>query len=158
MFNFSITTLEVYPLSDLETLLLKDNITQDNILRLPELFLEEQRNSPNETPLRHEFVNLSITPTDKPTTPLNDRPRKRKPTIPSKQLFKKQRKREEATSYYSFTKNPQFQFNLSYKLKESINQWRIVFWDPKRQDFTRKNPSLNFQRISVPLRSISAFY
>ena len=64
----------------------------------------------------------------------------------------------ESTSYYSFTKNPQFQFNLTYKLKESINQWRIVIWDPKRQEFTLENPSLNFQRISVPLRSISAFY
>ena len=92
-------TQEDYPLSDLETLLLKDNITEDDILQLPELFPEEQRNSPNETPLTHEFENLSITPTDKPTNPLNDRPRKRKPTIPSRQLFKKQRKSEEATSY-----------------------------------------------------------
>ena len=158
MFNFSIMTQEDYPLSDLETLLLKDNITEDDILQLPELFPEEQRNSPEEAPLTHEFENLSITPTDIPTTPLNDRPRKRKPTIPSRQLFKKQRKSEEATSYYSFTKNPQFQFNLTYKLKESNNQWRIVFWDPKRQEFTLENPSLNFQRISVPLRSISAFY
>ena len=83
-------TEEDYPLSDLETLLLKNNITEDDILQLPELFLEEQRNSPNETPLTHEFENLSITPTDKPTTPLNDRPRKRNPTIPSRQLSKKQ--------------------------------------------------------------------
>ena len=133
-------TQENYPLSDLETRLLKDKITEDDILQLPELFLEEQRNSPNETPPMHEFENLSITPTDKPTTPLNDSPRKRKPTIPSRQLFKKQRKCEEATSYYSFTKNPQFQFNLTYKLKEGINQSRIVFWDPKRQEFTLKNP------------------
>ena len=151
-------TQEDYPLSDLETLLLKDNITEDDILQIPELFPERQRNSPNETPLTHEFENLSITPTDKLTTLLNDRPRKRQPTIPSRQLFKKQRKSEEATSYYSFTKNPQFQFNLIYKLKESNNQWRIVFRDPKRQEFTLENPSLNFQRISVSLRSISAFY
>ena len=103
-------TQEDYPLSDLKTLLLKDNITEDDILQLPELIPEELRNS-------HDFKNLSITPTDKPTTPLNDRPRKRKPTIPSRQLFKKQRKSEEATSYYSFTKNLQFQFNLTYKKK-----------------------------------------
>ena len=115
-------TQEDDTLSDLETLLLKDNITEDDILQLPKLFPEEQRNPTNETPLTHEFENLSITPTDKPTTPLNDRPRKRKPTIPSRQLFKKQRKSEEATSYYSFTKNPHFQFNLTYTLKESINQ------------------------------------
>ena len=82
MFNFSIITQEDYPLSNPETLLLKDNITEDDILQIPELFPEEQRNSTNETPLTHEFDNLSITPTDKPTTPLNDRPRKRKPTIP----------------------------------------------------------------------------
>ena len=129
-------TQKDYPLFDLETLLLKDNITEEDILQISELFPEEQRNSPNETPLTHEFENLSITPTDKPTTPLNDRPRKRKTSILSRQLFKKQRKSEEATSYYSFTKNPQFQFNLTYKIKESINQWRIVFWDPKRQKFT----------------------
>ena len=135
-----------------------DNITEYDILQIPELFPEEQRNFPTGTPLTHEFENLSITPTDKSTTPLNDRPRKRKPTIPSRQLFKKQRKIEEATSFYSFTKNPQFQFILTYKLKESINQWRIVFWDPKRQEFTPEDRSLNFQRRSVPLRSISAFY
>ena len=158
MFNFSIMTQEDYPPSDLKTLLLKDNITEDDILQISELFPEEQRNSPNETLLTHEFENLSITPTNKPTTPLNDRPRKRKPTIPSRQLFKKQRESEEDTSYYSISKNPLFQFNLIYKLKEKTNKWRIVFWDPKRQEFTLENPSLNFQRISVPLRSISAFY
>ena len=86
-------TQKEYPFSDLEPLLLKDNITEDDILQLPELFPEEQRNPPNETPLTQEFENLSITTTDKPTTPLNDRPRKRKPTIPSRQLFTKQKKR-----------------------------------------------------------------
>ena len=69
-------TQEDYPLSDPETLLLKDNTTEDDIFQLPEIFPEEQRNSPNETPLTHEFENLSITPTDKPTTTLNDRRRK----------------------------------------------------------------------------------
>ena len=85
-------TQEDYPLSDLEPLLLKDKITEEDILLLPELFPEEQRNSPNKNPLTHEFENLSITHTDKPTIPLNDRPKKRNPTIPSRQLFKKQRK------------------------------------------------------------------
>ena len=77
---------------------------------------------------------------------------------PEDSYSRNKEKSEEATSYYSFTKNSQFQFNLTYKLKGSINQWRIVFWDPKRQESTLENPSLNFQRISVPLRSISAFY
>ena len=85
-------TQEDYPLSDLETLLLKDNITEDDILQLPELFPEEQRNSTNEIPLTHEFENLSITPTDKPTIPLNDRPRKRKPTIPRDNYSKNREK------------------------------------------------------------------
>ena len=47
-------TQEDYPLSDLETLLLKNNITEDDILQIPELFPGEQRNFPNETPLTHE--------------------------------------------------------------------------------------------------------
>ena len=51
------------------------------------------------------------------------------------------------------SRNTLFQFNLSYKIKENINQQRIVFWDPKRQKVTLKNPSLNFQRITVPHRS-----
>ena len=151
-------TQEDYPLSDLDSLLSKDTITEDDLILLPELSLEEPKTPSNQTSITHELENLSITPTDKPTIALNDRPRKRKSTIPSRQLFQKQRKSEEATSNYSFTNNPQFQFNLTYKIKENINQWRIVFWDPKRQEFTLENPSLNFQRISVPLRSISAFY
>ena len=158
MFNFSVRTQEDYPFSDLDFLLSKDNITEDDLLQLPEVPLEETNTPSNHTSITHEFENLSLTPTDKPTIALNIRPRKRKSTTPSRQLFHKQKKSEEATSYYSFTKNPQFQFNLTYKLKESINQWRIVFWDPKRQEFSLENPSLNFQRISVPLRSTSAFY
>ena len=158
MFSFSIMTQEDYPFSDLDSLLSKDNITEDDLLQFPEVPLEEPNTPSNHTSITHELENLSLTPTDKPTIALNTRPRKRKSTTPSRQLFHKQKKSEEATSYYSFTKNPQFQFNLTYKIKESINQWRIVFWDPKRQEFTLENPSLNFQRISVPLRSISAFY
>ena len=92
-----------------------------------------------------------------PKTFCHIRPRKRKSIIPSRQLFHKQKKSEEATSKYTATQNPQFQFNLTYKIKENINQWRIVFWDSKRQEFTLENPSLNYQRLSVPLRSISAF-
>ena len=149
---------EDYSFSDLDSLLSKDSITEDDLLQLPKLSPEEPKTPYNQTSITHELENLSITPTDKPTIALNDRPRKRKSTMPSRQLFQKQRKSEEATSNYSFTNNPQFQFNLTYKIKENINQWRIVFWDPKRQEFTLENPSLNFQRISVPLRSISAFY
>ena len=49
---------------------------------------------------------------------MNDRPKKRKASAPSREFFRKQRKSEEATLDYNFTKNPQFQFNLTYKIKE----------------------------------------
>ena len=143
--------------SDLDFLLSKDNITEDDLLQLPELLPEEPRTPSSQTSITHELENLFITPTDKPTIALNVKPRKRRSTTPSLQLFSKQKKNEEATSKYTTTQNPQFQFNLTYKLKENINQWRIVFWDPKREEFTLESPSLNYQRLSVPLRSISAF-
>ena len=144
--------------SDLDSLLSKDSITEDDLLQLPEPFPKEPKTPSNQISISHELENLPITPTDKPTITLNDRPRKRKPTAPSRQVFRKQKKSEDATPDFSFTKNPQFQFNLTYKIKENMNRWRIVNLDPKRQEFTLENPSHNFQRISVPLRSISAFY
>ena len=148
---------EGYPFSDLDFLLSKDNFKEDDLLQLPELLPEESITPSNHTSITHELEDLSLTPTDEPTIALNIRPRKRKSTTPSRQLFHKQKKSEEATSKYTATQNPQFQFNLTYKIKENINQWRIVFWDSKRQEFTLENPSLNYQRLSVPLRSISAF-
>ena len=148
---------EDYPFSDLDFLLSKGNITEDDLLQLPELLPGVPKTSSNQTSIVHELENLSLTPTDKPTIALNVRPRKRKSTTPSRQQFHKQKKSEEATSKCTTTQNPQFQFNLNYRIKENINQWRIVFWDSKRQEFTLENPSLNYQRLSVPLRSISAF-
>ena len=121
MFHFSIMSQEDYLLSDLEPLLFKNNITEDNILQLPQLFPQDQRSSSSKTPLNHELENLSITPTDKLTIALNNRPRKRKSTISSSQLFQKQTRSEEATFRYNFTKNPQFKSNLIYKIKENIN-------------------------------------
>ena len=148
---------EDYSFSDLDSLLSKDTVTEDDLLQLPELFLEKPNTPSNQTSITHAIENLSLTPTDKPTIALNVRPRERKSTTPSRQLFRKQKKNEEATSKYTTTENPQFQFNLTYRIKENINQWRKVFWDSKRQKFTLENPSLNYQRLSVPLRSISAF-
>ena len=157
MFSFSIMNQEDYPFSDLNFRLSKDNITEDGLLQLLEQFPEEPNTPSNQTSITHELGNLSLTPTDKPTIALKVRPRKRKSTTPSRQLFQKQKKNEEATSKYTTTQNPQFQFNLTYRIEEKINQWRIVFWDPKRQEFTLENPSLNYQRLSVPFRTISAF-
>ena len=100
------------------TLLPKDNITEEDILQLPELLLEEPKSSPSKTALTHEPEYLFITPIDKPKITLNDRAKKRKSTIPSRQLFHKQKKSEEAMLRYNFTKNPKFQFNLIYKIKK----------------------------------------
>ena len=148
---------EDHSFSDLDSLLSKDNMTEYDLLQLSELFPEEPKTPSNQTSITHELGNLSLTPTDKPTIALNVRPRKRKSTTPSRQMFRKQKKNKEATSKYTTTQNPQFQFNLTYRIKEIIIQWRIVFWDSKRQQFTLDNPSLSYQRLSVPLRSISAF-
>ena len=131
MFNFSIMSQEDYPFYDLDFFLSKDNITEDELLQLPEVPLEEPKTPSNHTSIIYELENLSLTPTDKPTIALNIRPRKRKSNTPSRQLFHKQKKSEEATSKYTATQNPQFQFNPTHKIKENTNQWRIVFWDSK---------------------------
>ena len=148
---------EDYSFSHLDFLLSKDDITEDYLQQLPELFPEEPKTPYNQTSITHEIENLSITPTDKLTIAINHIPRKRKPTAPLRQFFHKQKRSEEANFNYNTTQNPQFPFNLTNKIKENVNQWRIVFWDPKRQEFTLENPSLNFQRINFPLRTISAF-
>ena len=148
---------EDYSSSDQDFFLSKDNITEDDLQQLPELFPEEPKTPSDQTSITYELENLSFTPTDKPTSALNIKPRKRKSTTPSRQLFHKQKKNEEATSKYTTSQNPQFQFNLTYRIEESINRWRIVFWDPKRQEFTLENQSFNYQRLSVARRSISAF-
>ena len=61
---------EVYSFSDLDFLLSKDKITEDDLQQLPELFLEEPKTPSNQTSITHELENLSITPTDKPTIAL----------------------------------------------------------------------------------------
>ena len=76
MFDFSIMSQEDYPFSDLDFLLSKDNITEDDLLQLSEVPLEEPQTPSNHTSITHELENLSLTPTDKPTIALNIRPRK----------------------------------------------------------------------------------
>ena len=58
-----------------------------------------------------------------------------------KQALEKQKRSEEAAQKYSKTRNPRFHYNLNYTLREDVNQWRIVFWDSKRQEFTIENTS-----------------
>ena len=98
MFDFSIMNQEDYPFSDLDFLLSKDNIKEDDLLQLPEIPLDEPTTPSNQTSITHELENLTITPTDKPTTAINFRPKKRKPTAPLRQFFHKQKKSEESTS------------------------------------------------------------
>ena len=104
MLNFGSITQEVYPLPDIDCLLSKDNITEDDLLQLPDLLLEEQRNSPSKTLLNQKSENLAFTPTDKPTIALNDTTKKQKSTVLSRQFFQRQKKSEEATPKNSFIK------------------------------------------------------
>ena len=108
MFDFSIMSQGDYPFSNLDFLLSKDNITEDDLLQLPEVPLEETKTPSNHTSITHELESLSLTPTDKPTIALNITPRKRKSTTHPRQPFHKQKKSEEATSKYTATQNPQF--------------------------------------------------
>ena len=57
-------------LSDLVSVLSKGNITEEDLLQLPELLQEEPTKLPNKTSLTHEPENLFITPTDQPTIAL----------------------------------------------------------------------------------------
>ena len=152
-------TNEISPTSELDILLSKTTITEEDILQFPDFPFEE-------TPITQiEEIISGIASTPQQTTPknnprnfiLNGRVRKRKNTCTLQQTLAKQKRNEEAANTYDRTRNPRFQFNLTYSLKEDVNLWRIIFWDQKRQEFTLENPSLNNQRIAVPLRSISAF-
>ena len=64
MFDFRIMSQEDYPFSDLDFLLSKNNITEDDVLQLPEVPLEEPKTPSNHTSITHELENLSLTPTD----------------------------------------------------------------------------------------------
>ena len=110
MLNFSIITQEDYPLPDLDSLLSKDNITEDDFLQLPELVLEEQRNSPSKTLLNQKPENLAFTPIGKSRIALNDTPKKRKSNILSRQFLQRQKKSEEATLKNSFNKKHKSNF------------------------------------------------
>ena len=81
-------TQENHPFSDLDLLLSTDDITENDLLQLPELLLEESENSPIKTHLTKEPTNLCLTPTDKPTVALNDRAKQRKSIIPHDNSFR----------------------------------------------------------------------
>ena len=77
-------TQEHYPFTDLDFLLSKNDIREEDLLQLPDLIFEEAKNSSIKTLLTHEPENLVITSTNKPTVTLNDRAKKRKSTFPSR--------------------------------------------------------------------------
>ena len=112
---------EDYPLSDLDSLLSKDSITEDDLLHPQELFPEEPKTPSNQTSITDELENLPITSTDKLTIALNVRPRKQKPTTPQNNYFENRGKAKKLRLIIISTKKPQFQFNLTYKIEENIN-------------------------------------
>ena len=105
-------------------------------------------------PLNHTILEATIAPPNCPNTfVFNGSIKKKKTQYSLKQALENQKRSEEAAQKYSITRNPRFQ----YTLKEDVNQWRIIFWDSKRQEFTIEKTTLKHQRLSVALRAISAF-
>ena len=109
-------------------------------------------------PLNQTILEVTITPPNHPNTFVFNGSIKKKKTLYSlKQALEKQNRSEKVVQKYSITSNPRFRYTRNYTLKEDVNQWKIVFWDSKRQDFTIENTALKHQKLSVHLRAISAF-
>ena len=155
------------PLPDLQQLLEQNPISiEDDIPNLVSPLLSPSDLSFLSSPQQPLPVDNNPTPANTPPTatnppippiPIGRIYKKKKQQFSIKQCLEKQKKSEEASTKYSYTRNPHYQLNLNYNLKLEYNQWRIVFWDQSRQEFTLENPSLNYQRLTVPLRAISAF-
>ena len=143
--------------SDLELLLSKDTLTEKDILDFPMFDITCESRIP-QLPLDQTILDATVTPPNNPNTfVFNGSFKKKKTQYPLKRALEKQKRIEEAAQKYSITRNPRFHYNLNYTLNEEVNQWRIIFWDSKRQEFTNENTTLKHQRLSVPLRAISAF-
>ena len=144
--------------SDWELLLSKDTLTEKDILDFPMFDITSTESPIAQQPLNQTLLEGNITTPNRPNTfVFNGNIRKRKPQYSLKQALGKQKKSEEAAQKYHKTRNPRFHYNLNYTLREDVNQWKIIFWDSKRQEFTIENTTLKNQRLSVPLRAISAF-
>ena len=130
-------------------------LTEKNILDFP-MFDITSAESP--IPRTTTSSNSTITPPNPPNTFIfNGSIKKKKTQYSLRQALQKHKKSEEAVRKYSKTRNPRFHYNLNYTLKEDVNQWKIIFWDSRRQEFTIENTVFKNQRLSVPLRAISAF-
>ena len=88
-------------------------------------------------PLNQTLLEVTITSPNRPITyDFKGIIRKRKT---QKQALEKRKKREEAAQNYSKTRNPRFQYNLNYILREDVNQWKTIFWVSRRREFTIEN-------------------
>ena len=120
-------TQEDYPLSDIESLLSKGNITDNILLQLPDLLLEQPKTflakplsfTNQKSYLSHQPINLQSPWTIEP---------KSKCQLSAQRSSFTNKENEEATLKNNFTKNPKFQFNLTYKIEENLNHWRHVFF------------------------------
>ena len=141
-----------------EILLSKDTLTEKDILDFPMFAITSCESSFPQRPLNQRILEAIITPPNRPTTfVFNGSINKKKTRYSLKQALEKQKRSEEAAQNYSITRNPRFLYNRNYTLKEGVKQWRIFFSDSKRQEFTIDNTALEHQRLSVPIRAISAF-
>ena len=71
--------------------------------------------------------------------------------------LEKQRRREYFSNKAKRVRKPGFNQDLNYQLRPQFSNWRIIFWDTNRQEYTIENPSLKGQRLTVPLKAITAF-
>ena len=76
--------------------------------------------------------------------------------IADQATLNKQHKRKYYTKRAIYVERPRFNADLKYTLLPQLSTWNIVSWDSKRQEYTIENPALKGQRLTVPLRSISA--
>ena len=144
--------------SDLELLLSKETLTEKGILDFPMFDITSAESLIPQQPLNQTLLEGTITPPNRPNTFIfNGSIKKKKTQYSLRQALEKQKKSEDAAQKYSKTRNPRFHYNLNYTLREDVNQWKIIFWDSRRQEFTIENNVLKNQRLSVPLRAISAF-
>ena len=72
-FHVSVLTQEKYTFSNLDLLLSKEDITEDDLFQLRDLLTEETETSPIKTSLTNELANLLITPTNKPRIAQNSK-------------------------------------------------------------------------------------
>ena len=141
---------------DLELLLSEESLTEMDILDFPMFAITSAESHIPQQPLNQTL--LEGTPPNRPNTSIFNGSIKNKKTQYSlRQALEKQKKSEEAAQKYSKTRNPRFHYNLNYTLREDVNQWKIIFWDSRRQEFTIENTVIKNQRLSVPLRAISGF-